>query len=168
MAARAERTNATRLLDARKVPYQALTYDPAIHSADGVAEVLGLPPESVYKTLVVLPEGNDPRVRPLLVMIAGNHEIEPRRLARSLGLKAVRMAPQKEAERLTSLQVGGIGALALTGKNFTVCLDRPATEREWILVNGGRRGLNLRVAVADLIALTGALIVDASAPLGEP
>lgn len=169
MAGRAEKTNATRLLDARKVPYEALTYDPGIHSADGVAATFGLPPASVYKTLVVLPEGGDPRARPILVMVAGDREMDPRRFARSLGLKSVRMAPQKEAERLTGLQVGGIGALALTGKNFTVCLDRPATEREWILVNGGRRGLNLRVAVDDLIALTGARLVDASTdPAGDP
>lgn len=158
----APRTNATRLLDARAIPYQALTYDPAIHSADGVAEALGLPPESVYKTLVVRPESADPRARPILVMIAGDRELDPRRLARSIGVKAVRMAPQKEAERLTGLLVGGIGALALTGKNFAVYLDRPAAEREWILVNGGRRGLNPRLAVADLIALTGAEIVEAS------
>ena len=140
-----------------------MTYDAALQDAERVAEAIGLPADRVYKTLVVLPEGNLTRTRPFLVMIAGNQAMDPRRLARSIGQKAVRMAPQKEAERLTGLQVGGIGALALTGKNFTVYLDRAALDDDWIVVNGGRRGVSLRLRVADLIELTGARIVDATA-----
>jgi Cys-tRNA(Pro)/Cys-tRNA(Cys) deacylase len=160
MAERLVKTNAVRLLDARGVAYQALSYDPAIHSADEVARVLAVPAEQVYKTLVVLRD--PPAGRPFLIMVAANREMNPRLLARSLGEKAVKMAPYREAERLTGLQVGGIGALALVGKNFEPCLDRPALTREWLLVNGGRRGLNLRLAVADLIQLTSARIVEAT------
>ena len=155
-----EKTNAIRLLEARRVPYEALEYDPGIHSAVEVAGVLGVPAEQVYKTLVVLHEA--PGRRPLLVMIAGNRELDLRLVARSVGSKAVRMAPQRDAERLTGLQVGGIGALALVGRQFEVCLDRPALEHDWVLVNGGRRGLNVRIIVADLIRLTNARVVDAT------
>jgi Cys-tRNA(Pro)/Cys-tRNA(Cys) deacylase len=94
-------------------------------------------------------------------MIAGPDELDPRLLARSLGAKSVRMAPHREAERLTGLQVGGIGALALVNRPFRPCIERAALDQAWVLVNGGRRGLNLRVAVQDLIALTGAQVVDA-------
>src|SRR3954447_24914290 len=80
-----EKTNAIRLLEAKRVSYEALTYDPEIHSAVGVAEALGVPPEQVYKTLVVLDE--EPGSRPLLVMIAGPDELDPRLLARSIGVK---------------------------------------------------------------------------------
>ena len=154
-----DKTNAMRLLDQKHVPYEALTYDPEIHSAVSVAEALGVPPEQVYKTLVVLagPSGR----RPLLVMIAGPEELDPRLVAHSIGAKSVRMAPHKEAERLTGLQVGGIGALALVNRPFEPCIERAALQHEWILVNGGRRGLNLRVAVQDVITLTGARVVDA-------
>jgi Cys-tRNA(Pro)/Cys-tRNA(Cys) deacylase len=155
------KTNAMRLLDTRRIAYQPLEYDPTIHSAVEVAGVLQVPPERVYKTLVVLRD--PPRGRPWLVMIAGPRELDLRRLARELGEKAVRMAPHREAERLTGLQVGGIGALALLGKNFEVCLDRPALEEPWLLVNGGRRGLNLRLAVDDLVRVTGARLVEATA-----
>lgn len=153
-----EKTNAMRLLDQRRIFYEPLTYDAEIHSAVGVAESLGLPPERVYKTLVALREDGG---RPLLVMIAGPDELDRRLLARSVGAKAVQMAPHREAERLTGLQVGGIGALALVNKPFEPCLERAALAFEWVLVNGGRRGLNLRVGVQDLIAVTGARIVDA-------
>ncbi len=104
-----DKTNAMRLLDQRRVAYEALAYDPAIHSAVEVADVLGVPPERVYKTLVVLHEA--PGRRPLLVMIAGPDELDLRLLVRSIGAKAARMAPHRDAERLTGLQVGGIGAL---------------------------------------------------------
>lgn len=154
-----DKTNAIRLLDAKRVPYDVLTYDPEIHSAVGVAEVLGMPAEQVYKTLVVLAEPSGRK--PLLVMIAGPDELDPRLVARSIGSKSARMAPRREAERLTGLQVGGIGALALVNKPFEPCIERAALQHEWVLVNGGRRGLNLKVGVQDLIALTGARVVDA-------
>lgn len=154
-----EKTNALRALDQRKVPYTALEYAPELHSAVEVATALGVPAEMVYKTLVVLRE----RGRPLLVMIAGPRQLDPRRLARALGEKSVQMAPQREAERLTGLLVGGIGALALLNKPFEVYIDRPALALDEILVNGGRRGLNVRLRVDDLLRITRARAVEATA-----
>ena len=52
--------------------------------------------------------------------------------------------------------------LALVGRHFEPCLDRSALRHEWLLVNGGRPGLNLRLAVADVVRVTGARIVDAT------
>lgn len=153
------KTNAMRALEARNLRYDVLSYSPEIHSADVVADTLGLPARQVYKTLVALRE----RGRPLLVMIAGDRQLDLRALARAVGEKRLTMASKKDAERLTGLQVGGIGALALLNRGFDVYLDRRALEEERILVNGGQRGLNLRVRVADLIAATEAKVVEASA-----
>lgn len=152
------KTNAMRLLDGRKVEYSVYTYSPEHHSADEVAALLGLEAAEVYKTLVVLRE----KGKPLLVMIAGDRELHPRELARAIGEKRVAMAPQKEAERLTGLQVGGIGALALLNRSFDVVIDARALDRESILVNAGQRGLNLRVKVSDLIAITSAIAAAVS------
>jgi Cys-tRNA(Pro)/Cys-tRNA(Cys) deacylase len=95
-------------------------------------------------------------------MLPGDREVDLKILARSLGEKALRLAPHRDAERLTGLQIGGIGALALVDRGFAPCLDRSALAHQRILVNGGRRGLNLGVEVADLIRLTGARLVDTS------
>lgn len=146
-----------RFLDQRKVAYEPFFYDPSIHSAVGVAEVLGVSAHQVYKTLVMLPD----RGRPLLVMVPGPSEVESKWLAKSLGIKSVEMAPQREAERLTGLQVGGIGALALLNKPFDVLIEEDALAHDWVLVNGGKRGVNLKIGVADLIAVTKARTVDA-------
>jgi Cys-tRNA(Pro)/Cys-tRNA(Cys) deacylase len=153
-----KKTNAMRALDARRIPYESYAYSPDIHSADEVAAALGIPARLVYKTLVALPD----RGRPLLVMLAGDREMDPRKVAKAVDAKRVEMAPKREAERLTGLLVGSIGALALLGKPFDVYLDQPALAEEWILVNGGQRGLNLKVRVADLVAVTGAKAIEAS------
>jgi Cys-tRNA(Pro)/Cys-tRNA(Cys) deacylase len=152
------KTNGMRALDARHVPYDTVAYDPAIQSAAEAAAAYGAPPDEVYKTLVLLREHG----RPLLVMVPGTAEVDLRLLARSLGEKSVRLAPQREAERLTGLQVGGIGAVALLGKPFDVYLDRAALAHERIYVNPGRRGLNIRLRVDDLLRVTGAHLVDAT------
>jgi Cys-tRNA(Pro)/Cys-tRNA(Cys) deacylase len=153
-----QKTNAMRVLDRSKVLYQAFSYNPEIRSADGVAQALGLPHDMVFKTLVMVSEER----RPLLLMAPGDREVDMRRVAREIGTKSVRMAPKRDAERLTGLETGGIGALALIGKPFDVYLDRYALNFEAILVNGGKRGLNLRVPTADLIRLTVARIIDVS------
>jgi Cys-tRNA(Pro)/Cys-tRNA(Cys) deacylase len=152
------KTNAMRALDARKIPYQVFTFSPDIHSAAGVAEAVGLPPQQVYKTLVVL----RPQGKPMLIMIAGDRELDLKRVAKAVGEKKVRMASHKEAEALTGLQVGGISALALLNRPFEVFIDRSATELSHLLVSAGKRGINLRLAVPDLSRVTRARIIEAT------
>ena len=158
-----EKTNAMRMLEARKIPFETYTFDPDIHSADGVAEVLGLPAHQAYKTLVVMRQ----KGKPLLVMVAGDRELDLKRLASAVGEKKLSMASHKEAEALTGLQVGGISALALLNRGFEVYIDRPATELFHVLVSAGCRGIDLMVSVEDLIRVTRARVIEATAEIGE-
>ena len=159
----AEKTNAMRMLEARKIPFETYTFDPDIHSAEGVAEALGLPAHQVYKTLVVVPQQG----KPLLVLVSGDRELDLKLLARAVGEKKLSMASYKEAESLTGLQVGGISALALINRGFDVYIDRPATELSHILVSAGCRGINLKLSVKDLIRITRARVIEATAEVGE-
>lgn len=152
------KTNAMRALDAHQIPYDTFTYPSAIHSADEVAPLLGAPAGEVFKTLVMAADGG----RHLLVMVPGDGEADLRLLARSLGVKSVRMVPQREAERLTGLLVGGISPLALLGRPFEVYLDTRAAALERLYVNGGQRGVNLRLRIADLMGITGARLIEAT------
>jgi Cys-tRNA(Pro)/Cys-tRNA(Cys) deacylase len=157
------KTNAMRALDARKIPYETFSYPSTVHSADEVATLLGAPAAEVFKTLVMTADGG----RHLLVMVPGDSEVDLRRLARALGVKAVRMAPQREAERLTGLLVGGISPLALLDRPFEVYLDTRASALERLYVNGGQRGVNVCLRVQDLMAVTGARLVQATEAPGS-
>jgi Cys-tRNA(Pro)/Cys-tRNA(Cys) deacylase len=154
------KTNAMRALDAHKIPYSTFFYAETIHSADEVAALLGVPAAHVFKTLVVLADDG----RQLLVMAPGDREIDLRRLARDIGAKSAQMALQREAERLTGLKVGGISPLALLDKRFEVYLDASAAALDEIYLNGGQRGVNVKLRVDDLIAMTGARLIEATSP----
>ena len=152
------RNNVTRLLDARSVAYELFEFPPEKHSAEETAELLGVAPGLVYKTLVVLREAKGKK--PLLVMAPASRELNLKALAASLGEKKLKMATQREAEELTGLQVGGISALALLNRGFEICLERGAADLPFLHVSAGQRGANLRLAPADLLALTQARLVD--------
>ncbi len=155
------KNNVTRLLDSRQVAYTTNEYDGSqFHSADEVAQLIGVPPDQVYKTIVVLRE--DKTRKPLLVMVAAACEIDLKKLALSLGEKKLRTARHDEAETLTGLQVGGISALALLSKPFEVCLDKAALDLTHIHISGGQRGLDVRIGVKDLMQLTKAKVVAAT------
>jgi Cys-tRNA(Pro)/Cys-tRNA(Cys) deacylase len=156
-----DKTNAMRVLDARGIPYQAYQYDPAIHSAEEVAQVLGMPAERVFKTLVVMPE----KGRAILAIVPGNHELDLKKLAQAAEEKKLRMATQREAEATTGLLVGGISALALLHKGFRTFLDASAEQHDRILVSAGQRGINLQVGVRDFLAVSGANLADIARPI---
>lgn len=155
-----QKTNAMRVLDARKVSYDVFEYSDDIHSTDGVAAALGVPESEVYKTLVVLPEARGRK--PMLVIAPGPSELNLRQFARQIGEKSVRMASQREAENLTGLKHGGISALALLNKGFAIYLDASAMPLESIYVSAGQRGVNLRLKVSDLVSVTHAQVVQAT------
>lgn len=100
-----------------------------------------------------------PQPRPILVALPGTKELDLKPLAAQVGEKKLRMATQQEAERLTGLKVGGISALALLSKSWRAFLDETALAYDQIYVSGGQRGLNVRLAPADYVAVTHAVTV---------
>ncbi len=158
--------NSMRLLESLGIAYMANEYDALgeFHSAVEAAQLLGAPADSVYKTLVVL---RDPpnAGKPMLVMIASDAEVDLKVLAKSLGKakQKLRMATQREAESLTGLQVGGISALGLLNRGFEIYLDSRAAALGQIHISAGQRGVDLQIAVNDLIEVTRAKVVEAVA-----
>jgi len=150
----AQKPMAVRMLEQKRVRHEVFAFDDAIRSAVEVARETGVPAEQVLKTLVV--EQEPPRGKPYLVMMPASLEIDLKVLAASLGVKKLAMASHRDAERHTGLQVGGISALALIGKGFTVLIEETATLFDDVLVSAGQRGYDVRLATEDLITLTGA------------
>lgn len=151
------KNNVTRLLDSKKIRYQALESEAVKHSATESAAMFGLDPMTVYKTIVVLPVEKG---KPILAVVPGPFEVDHRKLAAALNEKKVKVSTQNEAEKLTGLLSGGISALALMNKGFRVIIHEVVRGQSEISVSGGQRGLMVRLAPDDFIRLTNAKIGD--------
>ena len=149
--------NVTRFLDSRKIDYQVYETPAEKLGALETARFLDVPPEMVFKTIVVTRE--KPK-KPLLAVVPGPWNVNLKLLASALGEKKVHLPTEREAEKLTGLQAGGISPLALLNKGFQVVIDSSAQNRSEIHISGGQRGLNIKLAVSDLIKLTNALIAS--------
>jgi Cys-tRNA(Pro)/Cys-tRNA(Cys) deacylase len=154
------KNNVVRLLEKRGIAYTAYDLPREKLGALETARRLGVPPERVFKTIVVVRSG---RGKPILAVVSAVQEVDLKAVAQAVGEKKVRVPSQKEAERLTGLQAGGISPLALLGRGFTVLLDASAADADFLHVSGGQRGLNLRLQVSDFLRLTGATL----APIGR-
>jgi Cys-tRNA(Pro)/Cys-tRNA(Cys) deacylase len=151
--------NVTRLLEARGIPYTA--YDLAAEKlgAKEAAQILKVPPEHVFKTIVIKREG---RGKPILAVVPGPNEVNLKALAQVVGEKKVNLPTEREAERLTGLQAGGISPLALLQRPFEMVVDIAARNHTEIYISGGQRGLNIRLPVQALIDLTQAAVAKIS------
>jgi len=153
--------NVTRLLQSRKVPFTAFELPPEKLGAQETARILEIPIEQVYKTIVVSREKPG---KPILAVIPGDHEVDLKALAAALGEKKVRLPTEREAEQMTGLQAGGISPLALLQRGFQILIDNAIQQQAEIHISGGQRGLNISLAPADLVRLTGARVAQISHP----
>ena len=151
--------NITRLLDSRKISYIAFETPVEKLGALETAKVLNVPPEMVFKTIVVT---RDQPKKPILAVIPGPNSVDLKLLAATLGEKKVYLSTEREAEQLTGLQAGGISPLALIHKGFQVVIDSASQNFDEIHVSGGQRGLNIKLPVTDLIKLTNARVASIS------
>lgn len=116
------------------------------------AERLGLDPDTVFKTLLVVADG-----APAVAIVPVSGRLVPKAMARALGAKKVVMCDPRDAERITGYVRGGISPLGQKQRLPTV-VDEMATAFDRIYVSGGKRGLDVCVAVDDLVRLTGATV----------
>lgn len=140
------------------VPHTVHTYehDPATPAGYGLeaAEALGLPPEQVFKTLLAEVDGTL-----TVAVVPVTTTLDLKALAAAVGGKRAVMADPKAAERATGYVVGGISPLGQKTAHPTV-VDESAELFETVYVSGGRRGMDVGLAPADLIALTHATVAD--------
>jgi Cys-tRNA(Pro)/Cys-tRNA(Cys) deacylase len=151
--------NVTRMLEARKICFQAYEVPSEKLSALEVADLLKIPPEDVYKTIVAKRGRTG---KPILALVPGPSEVNTKKLAAALGEKKVFITTLNEAETLTGLLAGGISPLALINKGFQVLIDSSAQSKETILISAGQRGLQVRINPVDLGKLCNAHFKDIS------
>lgn len=150
------KTNAMRILESMKIPYQQYTYE-CEEFVDGlrIADQLGLPYEKVYKTLVTI--GNSKDYFVFVIPIA--EELDLKAAARSVGQKSVEMIHVKDINAITGYIRGGCTAIGMK-KQYVTRLDSSAEHLEKIIVSGGRIGSQLELAPADLAKAARAEFAD--------
>jgi Cys-tRNA(Pro)/Cys-tRNA(Cys) deacylase len=155
------KTNAIRLLDEAKIPYELREYevDPEDLAAESVARKIGLPAEQVFKTLVVRGDRNGV----MLAVVPGDSELNPKALAKISGDRRIEMVPLKEVQPLTGYIRGGVTALACK-KDYPVYLDETAILFDIISVSAGVRGTQILLNPADYIKITRAVTGEIAAP----
>ena len=148
-------TPAVVALQRAKMPFAVREYehDPAAQSYGmEAAEKLGLDPAAVFKTLVASVDG---KLTVAIVPVARSLDLKA--LAAAAGGKRAAMADVAEAERATGYVAGGISPLGQR-KRLPTVIDESAMGLERMYVSGGRRGLDIELAPADLRALTQAKV----------
>ena len=154
-------TPALVALDAAGVRYtpHAYDHDPGTDLGYGLeaAQVLGVPADQVFKTLMAAVDGV---LTVAVVPVTGMLDLKA--LAHAVGGKRAVMADKAVAERVTGYVLGGISPLGQRTLHPTV-LDETAELFDTVLVSGGRRGLDVELSPADLVALTHAVV----APIGR-
>ncbi|ALE82115.1 Cys-tRNA(Pro) deacylase [Pseudonocardia sp. HH130629-09] len=147
-------TPATALLSKRGVAHELHTdthHDGADYGAEAAA-VMGQDPRRVFKTLVALVDGTM-----TVGIVPVSAQLDLKALAAAAGGKKAVMADVADAERATGYVAGGISPLGQRRRLPTV-LDVSAQEHPTVFCSGGRRGLEIELASADLVALTGAVV----------
>ena len=151
------KTNAARLLDQAKIEYELIAYpfDENDLSAPHVAEALNEPIEQVFKTLVLKGDKSGYFV----CVIPGDAEVDLKKAAKVSGNKSCDLIPQKDLLPLTGYIRGGCSPVGMK-KHFPTCIHETCLLYEHIFVSAGQRGLQMKIASEDLLAVTKARAVE--------
>ena len=142
-------TPATAFLKAHGIAFTEHDYEYVEHGGTAVsAESLGVPEHEVVKTLVM----QDERALPLIVLMHGDRKVSTKNLARQAGRKSVEPCRPDVAQRHTGYQVGGTSPFG-TRKRLPIYMEKSIAELPAVYINGGRRGLLVRIRTQELVAV---------------
>ena len=151
------KTNVMRLLDAAAIPYRAMEYEVDENNLGGehVAELIGMPPEQVFKTLVA--KGEKKGI--VVFCIPVNLELNLKKAAAVIGDKKLELLPVKELLNTTGYIRGGCSPIGMK-KSFPTYMDETAILYDEITISAGVRGCQLCISRDMLITYIGAKLYD--------
>lgn len=151
------KTNAARLLDTLKLPYELISYDVDEEHLDAVhvAQSCGQNVDQVFKTLVTHTDKSGIAV----FCIPGAYELDLKKAAAAGGNKSAELVKVKDLFSLTGYIRGGCSPLGMK-KKYPVFIDETAQLYDYVFVSGGLRGLQIKIAPADLAAAADATFTD--------
>ena len=148
-------TRATKALEQAGIAFTVHTYgyDPdARRIGMQAAEALGEEPARVLKTLMALVDG-----KPVCAVVPSDREVSMKKLAVAFGGKSAEMMKPADAERISGYKTGGISPFGQTRK-IPAAVEAQALAQGLVYVNGGQRGLQVRLQAQDLVAALGAAV----------
>ena len=153
----AEKTNAIRLLEAAGVDFEVLSYtvDEEDLSATHAAELLGVDPDRVFKTILLSGE----RTGPFVCIVPGTCEVDLKKAAAAAGDKAASPLALRDLEGLTGYIRGACSPIGMK-RRFPTYMDETALLFDRISVSAGKRGLQLWVKPEDLARIAEAVLAD--------
>ncbi len=155
-------TPAIKLLQKNNIEFTAREYSVAGDSSGygmQAANALKQNPEQVFKTLLVVIDGNERK--PVVAVAPVASQLDLKKTASVFGGRKAKMAEPALAERVTGYLVGGISPIGQK-QTLRVCIDKTAEQFDTVFVSGGKRGLQLEIDPADLIDITHAFVADVS------
>ena len=148
-------TRATQALSQNKITFSTVTYD-YDPGADRIglqaAEAIGEPPHRVLKTLMAELDG-----KPVCVVVPSDKEVSMKKLASAFGGKSAQMMKPAEAERITGYHVGGISPFGQK-KKVPTAIEQQAMTEAYVYINGGQRGLQVRLSPQDAVTVLNAIV----------
>ena len=147
-------TRATRSLEQAGVTFTVHTYDydgDADRIGMQAAAALGEQPERVLKTLLALVDN-----KPVVVIVPSDREVAMKKLAAAFGGKSAQMMPPADAERISGYKVGGISPFGQSRK-LPTAIEQAALAHELVYLNGGQRGLQVRMNPKETLRILNAV-----------
>lgn len=153
----AVKTNAVRMIAAKKIPYEVMEYDAPDGFLDGVsvAKATGENPDQVFKTLVLV--GNSRQNYVCVIPVA--HELDLKKAAKHFGEKKIEMIHAKDITKITGYIKGGCSPVGMK-KLFPTAIDESAGNFEEIIVSAGKVGLQMKVPVNDLLEVVNGSLAE--------
>ena len=152
-----KRTRATERLDMSGVTYSLHSYDydpDADRIGIQAAMALGVPAAQVLKTLMILIDN-----KPACAVLPSECELSMKKLAAALGGKSAQMMKPADAERITGFKVGGISPFGQK-RNVPTVLEERTLALESVFVNGGQRGLQIKLDPKQIVLLLNAKVAS--------
>ncbi len=148
-------TRAIQLLKKKRVAFEIVKYAHKQKGARFAAEAVGFPLNKTIKTLVVALDNK----AHALVLMPGDCQLSLKKVAKACRVKKAAMADTATAERLTGYLVGGISPFG-TQKTLAVVMEAGLGDHDQVMINGGQRGILIRMDPADIANTLNAAMVD--------
>ncbi|KHK00753.1 Cys-tRNA(Pro) deacylase [Desulfovibrio sp. TomC] len=148
-------TRATQFLAKAGIAFETIQYayeSGAERIGLQAAAAIGEAPSRVLKTLMVLVDG-----KPACTVVPSDGELSMKRVAAAFGGKTAGMMPPAEAEKVTGYHVGGISPFGAR-KKVPVAMEAAAGAEPYVIINGGQRGVMVRLAPDDAVRVLGAVV----------